>query len=319
MFFSVIVPVYNVEKYLRECIDSVLAQTFEDFELILVDDGSTDSSGCICDEYAEKDSRIKVIHKENEGQSTARNKGIENASGFFAVFLDSDDFFCDSRFLQDVRNCIEKETEVIIYRYCKYYDDGRIDPCGIHLANIDCREKTSFLKELICRDAFFCSCWSKCVRLSLLKQNQIQFDSTLSCEDMDWYYHVVSKAQHYKVIDKPYIYYRQHANSVTSTFSQKSIVDYIATVSKWSDCFEKIKNAEERFVMLSSLAKLYCNLLISYSRHRNELKVYQKDIFSYRYLLNYDLNPRTTIIHRFSCLFGLRMTCFLMRVFEKVR
>ena len=84
MFFSVVVPVYNVEKYLRECVDSVLAQSFGDFELILVDDGSKDASGNICDEYAVNDARVKVIHKENGGQSTARNKGIEAANGEFA-------------------------------------------------------------------------------------------------------------------------------------------------------------------------------------------------------------------------------------------
>lgn len=88
---SVIVPVFNVERYLGKCIDSVLMQTFTDFELILVDDGSTDSSGAICDEYAEKDSRIKVIHKENGGLSSARNAGIDKASGSYLCFVDSDD------------------------------------------------------------------------------------------------------------------------------------------------------------------------------------------------------------------------------------
>lgn len=78
---SIIVPVYNVEEYLRECVDSVLNQTYSDIEVILVDDGSTDQSGNICDEYAEMDSRIKVIHKKNRGVSSARNTGIETASG----------------------------------------------------------------------------------------------------------------------------------------------------------------------------------------------------------------------------------------------
>ena len=91
MRFSVIVPIYNVEKYLAECIDSVLAQTFTDFELILVDDGSPDSCGKICDEYAAKDSRITVIHKENGGLVSARKAGIKTAAGEYVVNLDSDD------------------------------------------------------------------------------------------------------------------------------------------------------------------------------------------------------------------------------------
>lgn len=89
---SVIVPVYNVEEYLHRCVDSILAQTFTDFELLLIDDGSTDNSGRICDEYAEKDERVKVIHKENGGVSSARNVGLNNARGYLVCFCDSDDW-----------------------------------------------------------------------------------------------------------------------------------------------------------------------------------------------------------------------------------
>lgn len=92
MKVSVIVPVYNTEKYLNKCIDSILAQTFTDFELLLIDDGSTDNSGKICEEYAEKDKRVKVFHKENGGVSRARNLGIDNAQGEYLSFIDSDDY-----------------------------------------------------------------------------------------------------------------------------------------------------------------------------------------------------------------------------------
>ena len=92
MKISVIVPVYNTEKYLNKCIDSILSQTFTDFELLLVDDGSTDNSGIICDEYARKDKRVKVFHKENGGVSRARNLGIDNAHGEYLSFIDSDDY-----------------------------------------------------------------------------------------------------------------------------------------------------------------------------------------------------------------------------------
>ena len=89
---SVIVPVYNTEKYLDRCIQSILAQTYTDFELLLVDDGSTDSSGAICDKYAEQDSRVRVFHKENGGVSSARNQGLDNAKGEWITFVDSDDW-----------------------------------------------------------------------------------------------------------------------------------------------------------------------------------------------------------------------------------
>ena len=89
---SIITPVYNAEKYLRCCIDSIIAQTFTDFELLLIDDGSKDKSGAICDEYAAKDARIRVFHKENGGVSSARNLGLDNAKGEWITFIDSDDW-----------------------------------------------------------------------------------------------------------------------------------------------------------------------------------------------------------------------------------
>lgn len=89
---SVIVPVYNAEKYLRRCVGSILAQTFTDFELLLVDDGSTDASGAICDEYASADARVRVFHKPNGGVSSARNLGLDNARGEWIAFADADDY-----------------------------------------------------------------------------------------------------------------------------------------------------------------------------------------------------------------------------------
>ena len=110
---SVIVPVYNVERFLKECVDSILSQTYKYFELILVDDGSTDSSGYLCDEYAKKDSRIRVLHKKNGGLSDARNKGIEIAKGSYITFIDSDD--CVSpEYLEILIECAIKENVEIV-------------------------------------------------------------------------------------------------------------------------------------------------------------------------------------------------------------
>lgn len=122
---SVIVPVYNTEKYLARCIDSILAQTFTDFELILVDDGSTDNSGKICDEYAQKDSRIVVIHKENGGVSSARNKGIDVAQGDWISFVDSDDEYYNNHSLKFLYSNISDNTELVIggYECCNEKSD----------------------------------------------------------------------------------------------------------------------------------------------------------------------------------------------------
>ena len=319
MFFSVVVPVYNVENYLKECVDSILRQSFTDFELILVDDGSKDGSGTICDAYAQADTRVKVIHKENGGQSTARNTGVRAASGKYVVFLDSDDFIDTADFFSDLYNAQKQDTDVIIFRYYKYFSLEKKSDCGVSMADIPMQTKGVFLTELVKRDAFFCSCWSKCVRKKLLEENNICFDETLRCEDMDWYYQVVSAAKQFVVLDKPYINYRQRENSVTSVFNPKSIEDYVVTIDKWYSLLENLEDPAEREALMASLAKLYCNLLISYARNANRLKHIKKQIFSFKNLLQYQLNPRTKMIGRFTNLFGLNLTCVALNILDKVR
>lgn len=113
---SIIVPVYNVEKYLRYCIDSILSQTFTDFELLLIDDGSKDKSGEICDEYAKKDNRIKVYHKENGGVSSARNLGLNKANGEWVCFIDSDDIVLNT-YLKNMVDAISNANSMILSNY----------------------------------------------------------------------------------------------------------------------------------------------------------------------------------------------------------
>ena len=120
---SVIVPVYNTEKYLRQCIDSILAQTFTDFELLLINDGSTDGSGAICDEYAQKDSRVRVFHQENGGVSSARNVGLDNARGEWITFCDSDDTI-DESFLETMIEDCNQNIDLIVSTMNK---SGKID------------------------------------------------------------------------------------------------------------------------------------------------------------------------------------------------
>lgn len=120
---SIIVPVYNVEQYLQRCIDSILNQSFADFELLLIDDGSKDKSGTICDKYAAKDSRIRVFHKKNGGVSSARNTGLDNARGEWLSFIDGDDEITEGYF----NICqLHEGVEVIIKPYCIENGDGRV-------------------------------------------------------------------------------------------------------------------------------------------------------------------------------------------------
>ena len=117
---SVIVPVYNVEPYLRQCVDSILNQTFTDFELLLVDDGSTDRSGAICDEYASLDARVKVFHTTNRGVSAARNLGIDKASAEWITFVDSDDWV-EKSYLANFEKYSKDNYLILIQRYTMDY------------------------------------------------------------------------------------------------------------------------------------------------------------------------------------------------------
>ena len=124
---SIIIPVYNVENYLKQCIDSVLAQNYNNIEIILVDDGSTDSSGSICDEYAEKDKRIKVIHKKNEGQFIARQTGLELSTGDFCIFLDSDDYW-EPYLIKKLQYIINKyQCDMIIFNKKDVFENTVIE------------------------------------------------------------------------------------------------------------------------------------------------------------------------------------------------
>ena len=123
--FSVIVPVYGVEKYIDQCVQSLLIQTYKNYELILVDDGSPDNCGQICDQYAEKDNRIRVVHKKNGGLSSARNAGLDIAKGEYVIFLDSDDFWDDAEALSGInRNLSESKADVLIFPAKRYYEES---------------------------------------------------------------------------------------------------------------------------------------------------------------------------------------------------
>lgn len=141
---SVIVPVYKAEKYLRRCVDSILAQTFQDYEIILVDDGSPDNCGVICDEYASADSRIKVMHKKNGGVSSARNAGIDVASGEYLAFVDSDDYIAPAMYEKLIDAADSADKDIAICNFMMHFSDSEYpqntlavrDDIKINIANL---------------------------------------------------------------------------------------------------------------------------------------------------------------------------------------
>jgi len=145
MKLSIIVPIYNVERYLRKCIDSVLAQTFTDFECILVDDGSPDNCSAICDEYAKKDSRIRVIHKENGGLSDARNAGLDIAQGEYIGFIDSDDYIHERMYEILVEKAISTDVDIVACGVYNVAENGETLGKWPNLSNDKVYKKKDFI------------------------------------------------------------------------------------------------------------------------------------------------------------------------------
>ena len=183
---SVIVPVYKVEKYIYDCINSILAQTFRDFELILVDDGSPDTCGAICDEYAARDARVRVIHKKNGGVSSARNAGLDQAAGDYVAFIDSDDS-AEPDYLKDLLEAAGDDRMFVISDYQPFREDGleeKVFPAPF-TANLDSGSTEDFRKLMFGFILFPPYC--KLYRRDIIEANHIRFDTEMrTAEDFDF-------------------------------------------------------------------------------------------------------------------------------------
>ena len=218
---SVIVPVYNVSSYLRRFVDSILAQTYENLEIILVDDGATDASGVICDEYARKDDRIRVIHKSNGGLSSARNAGLDIATGEYVAFVDSDDWI-EPEMYRYLMGLIQKYDVKLAYT-------GRFDveeATGERTVGL-CPEKEEKIPahELVSRiflwDNVDSAAWDKLYHRSLFEK--YRYPEGKICEDVPVTYRIVLETDYVALGNQPMYHYYHRAGSITkSKLSEKS-------------------------------------------------------------------------------------------------
>lgn len=224
---SVIVPVYNTEKYLRECIESILAQTFTDFELILVDDGSIDSSGAICDEYAGKDRRIQVIHQPNAGVTNARKSGVRCAGGTYFSFVDSDDWIHPEMFEQMVAKGEATNADMVVCDICLEYEaKTEISPSlaeeGFYTKDQLCDKiyPTMLMDVKFRRPGILGSSCNKLFHRNLVKKVFWQVDdSFVYGEDALFCYAALLESNSIFVLRKPLYHYRQHSASVMHQYN----------------------------------------------------------------------------------------------------
>lgn len=228
---SVIIPVYNVEKYLHECVDSVLGQTYKNLEIILVDDGSTDSSGKICDEYAEKDSRIVVIHKKNDGPSKTRNAGLNRASGKYIYFLDSDDFITENAMETLVSAAESDSADLVFFDAFSFSDDGSQVKQGYTVkGTYTPKSGYEILTELHKNKDYHCAIYLLFIRHSLLADNNISFLESAYCsEDMLFTYQVYCSAE--KAVQcKNTMYHRRYRSGSIVTSKKQSGISAAAVM-----------------------------------------------------------------------------------------
>lgn len=245
---SVIVPVYKAENYIRRCLDSLLAQTMPDFELLLIDDGSPDRSGAICDEYAEKDSRIRVFHKENGGVASARQMGIENAIGEYSIHCDPDDWAEPDMLEELYAKAKETDADMVI---CDFYENRQAGQRYVsqHIPNM---HHSSVLEHLVA-GTLHGSTWNKLIRNCLYRKYSVKFPLQMTyCEDL---FVVCSLLQHaIKVAYLPNAFYHYdmtvNVNSLSATarpLSKEAVDSLIYFTDYFSDniSFDRYKDAIE--------------------------------------------------------------------------
>lgn len=236
---SVIVPVYKVEPYLRQCVDSILGQTFRDFELILVDDGSPDGCPAICDEYAEKDSRVKVIHKENGGLSSARNAGLDVAKGKYIAFVDSDDWI-HPEMLETMQNRMQQHhADVAVCGVESVYeDDSRI----VHHPLTDAvLSQDDMVDGLATQAWYYIIACNKLYRKKIF--DELRYPVGYIHEDAAIIHRIIGLCKCVVTVEQPFYNYRQTGNSIMRselnikrTDNLSALADRVqyACTKKWS-------------------------------------------------------------------------------------
>ena len=207
---SIVIPVYNVEQYLRQCLDSILAQDCPegfDYEVLLVDDGSTDQSGILCDEYAARSPVFRVFHRENGGASAARNGAIRLAKGDYVQFVDSDDWLLPGLFAR-LAELLAPQPELVLLNLRRYSEAGAGSATG-YRAEMLSGGLDAFREKLVRDWPLHCMVVSPVVRRAWLQQNGLYFREGIIHEDMEWVPRLIAAAERAAILDTPYYAYRQ--------------------------------------------------------------------------------------------------------------
>lgn len=256
---TIIIPVYNVEKYIHKCIDSVINQTYKNLEIILVDDGSPDNCGKICDEYAKVDKRIKVIHQKNGGLSDARNSGIDIAKGEFISFVDSDDYINEDCIEILYKAIIENDADMSIGAHTVKYSTGK----NINKATgeITTLSPEKVLERMLYDDGIDLSAWAKLYKIDLFKE--IRYPKGRLFEDAATTYKLIDKSKKISIISISIYNYIIRNNSISSYKYNHQKMDLVTSTTEMCEYIrkkypqlEKACNRREMYAYLSTISQL---------------------------------------------------------------
>jgi len=280
---SIIVPVFNSSAYLKKCLDSILTQTFEDFELILVDDGSPDNCGEICEEYAEKDNRIIIIHKKNGGQSSARNAGLDVAKGDYIGFVDSDDWIEPDMYetLYDI--CIVNNCDIANCSSIIHYKERKVINGGHSLITHNTKEA---MKVMLWGELYDEVVWTKLIKKNIF--NDLRFPEGIMYEDTALTYKLIHKSTKICCIGAPKYNYLKRENSTMDHAIKNISIDRVIIYEKMSK-FMSIHYPEVNDIVALKLANSSMVVLNLISKS-DEFKKYKNNYYKVARILNRHFN-----------------------------
>ena len=313
MKFSVVIPVYKVEQYLDACVQSVLEQTCSDLEVILVDDGSPDRSGAMCDDWAKKDPRVRVVHQENGGLSAARNTGIRHAAGEYILFLDSDDWWENNTVLATVAAYLEHTpVDVVNFNYRKSYD-GVLQPPYFR-QTLPASAEPESLSQIVQANRWINGACNKAFSRKLLTENELYFRLGITSEDIDWTLRVALNAKTFAFVNVCVFVYRQRSDSISHSVSAEKIrmlCDNVRTCVRLLEAAD----AEKAKALTPYVAYQYGTLIYNVAvLPGKDRKLLMADVKQMKYLLACSDNPKVKLICRCSRILGLSATMALLRL-----
>lgn len=326
MKVSFIIPVYKVEAYLRQCVESITCQTYRDIEIVLVDDGSPDNCPALCDQLAIEDKRIRVVHKPNGGLSDARNAGMKAASGDYVVFVDSDDFWVGEDSLQKIVDTAKENPKCDFIGYnCSYYYPGSnryskwVEYSSEILSPVT---GDKAVQLLVASGTFPMSAGLKMVKRGLLVNNNIDFKKGQIAEDIPWFINLLEKTDKCMFVND-YIYaYRQNVSgSISATGGERSFFSLLDIVkTELEKIEERSFSAQAKDALLSFLAyELSILIMIVGNLPKEKQTQIRKELKSLCWLLKYTQNPKVRMVSRVYNIFGYVITEKVLRVYNWYR